>query len=385
MSKIVAMVPARLGSKRLKNKNLRLLDGKPLVCHVLTAAQEAGVFDAIYVNSESYIFQDICAEYGVQFYQRPQRLADDDATNDMFVLDFINNVSCDIIVQINPTSPFITKEDIKAFVSMMAGQDYDTLHTVKDEQIEGLYQGRPLNFDPTQKMPRSQDLVPVKIFTSSIMAWKVSNYRKNMEKFDAGTYGGEGKIGYLTLKGLSTVDIDNEEDFQFAELAIEVKKNNKASQPSYYQPQQEKLRYERDVMDILLRDGVQDNELDDANKLITNIYDIIKAQDCSRSWSKRIVNSESNSATLIHQLPGEGNRLHHHTDWNEWWFIVDGEWDFEIEGKTRKVKKGDIVFIEKNKWHKITASGNKPAMRLAVSKDKVAHIYKEDEVFEGKQ
>ena len=90
------------------------------------------------------------------------------------------------------------------------------------------------------------------------------------------------------------------------------------------------------------------------------------------------MNTESNSATLISQLPGEGNRLHYHPSWNEWWYIIRGEWEWEVEGETIPVKQGKIVFIPKNKWHKITATGNQPAVRLAVSRADVAHIYKDD-------
>ena len=50
MTKIVAMIPARLGSKRIKSKNLRLLAGKPLVCHVVDKCKEADIFDDIYIN-----------------------------------------------------------------------------------------------------------------------------------------------------------------------------------------------------------------------------------------------------------------------------------------------------------------------------------------------
>ena len=93
------------------------------------------------------------------------------------------------------------------------------------------------------------------------------------------------------------------------------------------------------------------------------------------SWSHRVINSENNSATLICQLPGEGNRRHYHNNWNEWWYIVDGSWEWMIEGKVINVKKDDVVFIEKGKLHKITAIGNKPAIRLAVSREDVAHVY----------
>jgi CMP-N-acetylneuraminic acid synthetase/quercetin dioxygenase-like cupin family protein len=375
--RIVAMIPARLGSKRVKSKNLRLLDGKPLVCHVADKAKAAGVFDGIYINSEAEIFGPLCREYGVSFYKRPMELAADDATNDMFVLNFINHVACDIIVQINPTSPLISVEEICDFVRLMKEEGYDTLHGVKQEQIEGIFNGQPLNFDPLKNMPRSQDLKPVTLFSSGIMGWRCANYRENIKTLGAATYGGHGKIGYFTLKGFSTIDIDYEEDFQLAELAIAYQKNQAAQTPQYYEPAG-RLRFEKDVDAILAKDGVHTNDFTKENQLIVNLKQIIAQADNSKSWSRRIVNTESNSATLISQMPGEGNRLHHHNDWNEWWYIVAGQWEFEIEGTKHIVKEGDVVLIEKDKWHKITAVGTVPAVRLAVSKDKVAHIYKED-------
>ena len=78
-------------------------------------------------------------------------------------------------------------------------------------------------------------------------------------------------------------------------------------------------------------------------------------------------------------MPGEGNRLHYHNDWDEWWYILRGEWDWEIEGKIKRVKAGDVVFIDRNRLHKITAAGAAQAVRMAVSRDLVAHIYPEQE------
>ena len=379
MTKIVAMIPARLGSKRIKSKNLRLLAGKPLVCHVVDKCKQADVFDEIYINSEADVFKNIADEYGVKFYKRDKYLAADDATNDMFVLDFITNVKCDIIIQVNPTSPLITVGDITAFVNKMIEGDYDTLHSVKQEQIEALSDGKPLNFDPMKPMPRSQDLTPVMVFSSGIMGWKTDKYFENIKSLGSATYGGDGKTGYFTLKGFSTIDIDNEEDFQLAEIAIEYAKKGSRKDIEYYQPaRHRKTHIESDTPSILKKDGVIENDLFDVNKEVVNMYDIIKGFKKNTSWSKRVINTENNSATLICQVPGEGNRRHYHADWNEWWYIADGKWEWEIEGKITIVSKGDIVFIEKGKLHKVTAIGDKPAIRLAVSREEVAHIYPEE-------
>ena len=132
---------------------------------------------------------------------------------------------------------------------------------------------------------------------------------------------------------------------------------------------------EVEVEAILKKDGVLDNNFDDVNQQVVNAYELIKQNANKTSWSCRLVDTESNSATMIGQMPGEGNRRHYHPDWNEWWFILAGKWEFEIDGKAREIVTGDVVFIEKGKIHKITALGDEMAIRLAVSRNDVEHIY----------
>ena len=137
MSKIVAVIPARLGSKRVPKKNIRLLNGKPLIQYVIDAAVEAACFDEIWVNSESDILKEIAENSNVKFYKRPLELCEDNVGSDLFVHDFIKNVDCDVIVQILPTSPFITAEQIKQFVSLST--KYDTVVSTTPVRIESLY------------------------------------------------------------------------------------------------------------------------------------------------------------------------------------------------------------------------------------------------------
>ncbi len=132
---------------------------------------------------------------------------------------------------------------------------------------------------------------------------------------------------------------------------------------------------EIEVEAILKKDGVLENNFTDVNQQVINAYELIKKNEKKRSWSHRLVDTESNSATIIAQMPGEGNRRHYHPDWNEWWFILAGKWEFEIGGQLREIVEGDVVFIEKGKVHKITAIGNQMAIRLAVSRNDVEHIY----------
>ncbi len=136
-----------------------------------------------------------------------------------------------------------------------------------------------------------------------------------------------------------------------------------------------KKKIEKNVKQILKKDGVVNNDFSKENQLITNIKELLDQKKSLKNWSHRLVNTESNSATLICQMPGEGNRRHYHSNWNEWWLILDGKWEFEIENKKKILKKNDLILIKKNKIHKITAVGKKPAIRLAVSRGDVDHIY----------
>ena len=376
MTKVVAMIPARLGSKRIPKKNIRLLNNVPLISYIIRAAKNSECFDDIYVNTESDIIGQIALKEGVKFYKRSEHLTTDDATNDDFTLDFMENVECDSVVQILATSPFITPSEIREFTNNFLSEGYDTLISVNENKIECVYNSRAINFDQKKQSPPSQLLTPINAYACGLMAWSTENYKHNMSKYACGYHGGDGHIGFHTLSGYSNIDIDNEEDFQLAEVVARHLETKEQFDVRYYENTTE--RVEVDVPSILKMDGVMVNDLASANSEVpVNVKDIISSFDAKTSWSKRVVNTENNSATLIHQQPGEGNRNHYHPNWSEWWYIVDGQWEWNIEGEKVIVGKDDIVFIPKGKMHHITAVGDKPAIRLAVSREDVPHIYKE--------
>ena len=371
MTKIVAMIPARMGSKRIPKKNIRLLNGKPLIQYAIDAAKEADCFDEIWVNSESDIIKELAVDSGVRFYKRPEYYASDEASNDEFAEDFFNNVNTDIIIQILPTSPFISPKEIRDFVDKFVYNGLDTLISMIDVQIEAIYKNKPINFKQKKITPPSQTLEPIKAYGCSLMGWRRKNYLENIRKHGAAYHGGDGKIDFFTLKGLSTIDIDNEEEFQLAEFVARSLSKNKNFVKRYYGQEHSEV----DVPEILSKDGVATSSYNLANQKIVNLKEILETNDDKSSWCHRVINTENNSATLIAQMPGEGNRRHYHPDWNEWWYIVQGEWEWEINGKTYIVKKDDFVFIPKGVEHKITGAGEGQSIRLAISRDDVVHTY----------
>jgi CMP-N-acetylneuraminic acid synthetase/quercetin dioxygenase-like cupin family protein len=371
VSKVIAMIPARMGSKRIPKKNIRLLNGRPLIQYAIDAAKEAGCFDEIWVNSESDIIKKIAVESDVNFYKRPKKYASDSASNDEFAADFFNNVGGDVLIQILPTSPFISPVEIKDFVQKFVYDGLDTLISMIDVQIEATYDDVPINFDQKKITPPSQTLTPIKAYGCSLMGWRKDNYLKNMKKYGCAYHGGDGKIDYFTLKGYSTIDIDNEEEFQLAESVARSLAKNRSFAVRYYGEE----HLEVDVPQILSKDGVKSSSYNLANQKVVNLKDILEHSDKDASWCHRVINTDSNSATLISQMPGEGNRRHYHPDWNEWWYIVQGEWEWEIDGEMHIVRQDDFVFIPKGVIHKITATGEGLSTRLAVSRDDVIHTY----------
>jgi quercetin dioxygenase-like cupin family protein len=208
------------------------------------------------------------------------------------------------------------------------------------------------------------------------MAWDTNTFKDNMEKDGCAVYGGDKKIGYYTITGIGMIDIDNEKDFYLADAIIKMKEHKT---PKRYYSQNDSLTADANVPNILKQDGVLRSIFDKANQGVTHIPDLIEKYGRDSSWSHTLVDTESNSATLICQMPGEGNRRHHHPSWNEWWYIVEGTWQWDIEDKVKTIQAGDLVFMPKGVKHKITAIGDKVAIRIAVSRYDVAHVYEKED------
>ncbi len=228
------MIPARLGSQRVPKKNLRLLAGKPMISYVIETAIQSGVFDEVYVNTEADIIGEVGVKYGAKFYKRPAEFATNNSGNDDFAFDFIKNTDGDILVQILPTSPLLTTEEVKSFVEEMIKKDYDTLISVIDHKIACIYDGKPVNFKLLEPHISSQLMTPVQSYATVLMGWKYESFKKSMEKFGFAYHGSDSKIGYFPLKGLSEIDIDEEKDFQLAEVALQYKNNIKTFKTEFY-------------------------------------------------------------------------------------------------------------------------------------------------------
>jgi CMP-N-acetylneuraminic acid synthetase/spore coat polysaccharide biosynthesis predicted glycosyltransferase SpsG len=137
--KILAVVPARGGSKGIPRKNLRILGGKPLIQYAIEAALQAKEVTHVVVTSDNLEIQLIAENMGVYFIKRHPDLCTDETPLDPVVFDAysqmlkIAGVDYDAILTIQPTSPFISGDTISRAVNILVSKNADTLFSVVDD------------------------------------------------------------------------------------------------------------------------------------------------------------------------------------------------------------------------------------------------------------
>jgi CMP-N-acetylneuraminic acid synthetase len=216
----IAMIPARMGSQRLKQKNLREVKGIPIITRAIRRCQKAGVFDEIWVNSEHEAFGEIAEQEGVRFHKRNPELANHVATSEQYVYDFLKAHQCQRLFQVHSIAPLLPAFQVKAFVEEMVAKDYDVLLSCTLEQIECAIGGQPINFTFNEKT-NSQDLEPVQRISWSITGWRSTTYIAAFEAGRTATYSGE-KIGFYPVDRLAGHIIKTEEDLKIAEALIDL-------------------------------------------------------------------------------------------------------------------------------------------------------------------
>ena len=138
------------------------------------------------------------------------------------------------------------------------------------------------------------------------------------------------------------------------------------------------MKSDNDVVKVLNDDGISNINWD-MMKRYENIETInlnqIRDDLGMGSWAVRIAYNDAFGGVLIQQQTGEGNRKHYHPNADENWVILDGEWEWWIQGiGTRKVKTNDIVIVPKGILHNIKCVRG-PGVRYAITKPDVEHVY----------
>ena len=216
--KKIAIIPARSGSKGLKDKNIINVCGKPLIAYTIAAAIESNVFERIIVSTDSEEYGRISEKYGAEVLYRGESLSNDTATTYMVLEDILTKIEnkIDYFVLLQPTSPMRNakhireavekfEKNIKYFnflVSVKAAEHGSTL--VKPiEEDESLK-----HFDTDFSNYRRQaykDYSP----NGAIFIGKPEAYLEHKHFFGAQS------LAYI-MDEYDSIDIDNEFDYEFA-------------------------------------------------------------------------------------------------------------------------------------------------------------------------
>lgn len=227
--KIIAIIPARGGSKGLPGKNIKELNGKPLIAYSIEAALNSNVFDKVIVSTDSEEIAEVSKKFGAEIpFLRPLELATDKADSmDTLIhaLKFYSDIgeNFDYIIKLQPTSPLRTAEDIKKAVNLIIEKNGDAVISVSECKHHPLWTNT-LNID--MKMNKFlKDEVKGKNRQELDKYYELNGMiflSKTKKLIDTRDWYGENSYAQV-IDGNRAIDIDNIIDFKLAEIILQEK------------------------------------------------------------------------------------------------------------------------------------------------------------------
>ncbi len=219
MKKIIAVIPIRKGSQRVKNKNFKNFAGKNLLIHKIDILKKVKDIDEIVINTDSDEAIEISKEYNVNYFKREDFFASSECSNSDFWRNIAENTKSEFIMFTNCTSPLITHKTyskiIKIYKDKIETNEFDSLNTVNELKEFLFLDSKPLNFE-TDKTPNSQDLPNIVKLNFAINILKTENMYNNKSLI--------GKKPYLyNLDEIEGLDINTEFEFSYAEYLFKKK------------------------------------------------------------------------------------------------------------------------------------------------------------------
>ncbi len=228
MSRKIAVITARGGSKRIPKKNIKEFCGKPILAYSIQAAIESQLFDEVMVSTDSKEIADIAIEYGASVpFMRSDETANDYATTNDVLREVFSEYEnrgqhFDIAVCIYPTAPFITAQKLRDAVKLMEdGADAVTpvvRFSFPPQRAFVVRDGRLQYQFPENALKRSQDLEPIYHDCGQFYALRVSNILENVKDITSTP---------MIMPETEVQDIDTEEDWKIAEMKYRMMKDVK--------------------------------------------------------------------------------------------------------------------------------------------------------------
>ncbi len=229
---ILAIIPARGGSKGVPRKNIRLLCGKPLIAHTIEAALNSEHINRVVVSTEDQEIAEVARQYGAETIVRPAELANDSVPTAP-VLEHVvgylketEDYRADVLVLLQPTSPLRGSHHVDEALETFFGNKYDSLLSVcsshafiwrldRDEAY-------PINYDFRDR-PRRQDREPEYRENGAIYITKCDMLMREHSFLG-------GKIGFYHMPEDISIEIDTMFDFWLAEQIMSKESTKKGDE-----------------------------------------------------------------------------------------------------------------------------------------------------------
>ena len=210
--KIVAIIPIKSKSKRVKNKNFKLINKKPLYTYLLSKLSKCN-FDEIYVDSDSLEIEKYCNNVGFNFIKRLPSLSKDDANGNDLLNYHSKIIDADIYFQLFITAPLIKISTINKCIRILKNsKKNDSILTITKIFSWFWHKKKPVNYNP-KVLPRSQDAVPLVLETTALYGIKKNALMKHRCRIGKKPY-------FFEVSDEEALDLDNEKDFEYLEYYV---------------------------------------------------------------------------------------------------------------------------------------------------------------------
>ncbi len=211
----IAFIPVRGGSKSIPLKNIKILNGKPLVYWTAFAANNAKCIDKVVIATDSEDIKKTVNKFGfnkVEIYERSSKNAQDTSSTESVMCEYIENVKLkdeDLFFLIQATSPMLKSEHIDGMYNSFVSSDYNSMFTaVREKQFHWINTDlgvKPINYDYKNR-PRRQDFEGIFAENGACYINSVKNIKNEKCRLS-------GKIGVYELPSYTAYEIDEPSDW----------------------------------------------------------------------------------------------------------------------------------------------------------------------------
>lgn len=224
---VVALIPARGGSKRVPRKNIRDLGGKPLIAWSIHAATESVFVDRVIVSTDDPEIAHVAHEHSAEVpFLRPPDLSSDRAKTGSVVLHAVNSLCLPdhaTVVILQPTSPFRSRQDIDAAFTLYQQRQADGVVSVCECEHSPLW-SNTLSADGNMEGFLKKEILSASLsdipryyrLNGAIYVYNVGEIRKNDGLFYSSS------VYAYVMPSERSLDIDTEYDFTIAQLLTQI-------------------------------------------------------------------------------------------------------------------------------------------------------------------